>query len=82
MDRETKSAAIAAGAIMMFAASGYFIMPPLLNWLSEFSVWLSYVVAALFVLAFFGIFWLRSLEQKKRDVALTALETNSSDKDH
>lgn len=67
MDKETKSAAIAAACIMAFAASGYFIMPPLLNWLSDISVWLSYVVAVLFVLAFFGIFWLRSLQQKKRD---------------
>lgn len=67
MDKQTRSSAIAAALIMAFAASGYFFMPPLLNWLSDISVWLSYAVAVLFVLAFFGIFWLRSLQQKKRD---------------
>lgn len=64
---ETKSAAIAAAVIMSFVASSYFFMPPLLGWLSDISVWLAYIVAALFVLAFFGIFWVRSKFQKKRD---------------
>ncbi|MEP3197880.1 MAG: hypothetical protein ABJO57_08430 [Lentilitoribacter sp.] len=64
---ETKSAAIAAAGIMLFVASSYFFMPPLLRWLSDISVWLAYIVVALFVLAFFGIFWVRSKFQKKRD---------------
>ena len=66
---EARSALIAAACIMLFVASSYFFMPPLLNWLSEFSVWFAYIVASSFVLAFFGIFWLRSRYQKKRDAA-------------
>lgn len=64
---ETRAAFIASGLIMAGVASSYFFMPPLLNWLSDISVWVSYAVAASFVLAFFGIFWLRSRHQKKRD---------------
>lgn len=64
---ETRAAFIASGLIMAGVASSYFFMPPLLNWLSDISVWLSYAVACLFVLAFFGVFWLRSRYQKKRD---------------
>lgn len=64
---ETRSAFIASALIMAGVASSYFFMPPLLNRLSDISVWLSYTVACLFVLAFFGVFWLRSRFQKKRD---------------
>ena len=67
---ENRSAFIAAGVIMLGVASSYFFMPPLLTWLADISVWLSYSVAVLFVLAFFGIFWLRSRYQKRRDQKL------------
>lgn len=64
---EKRSAFIAAGVIMALVASSYFFMPPLLKWLSGISVWLSYAAAVFFVLAFFGIFWVRSIYQKRRD---------------
>lgn len=64
MDRNTRNAAIAAFLILVgFGAVGYY-MPAVMLWLGGVSPYAGVAAAALFVLAFFGIFWLRSRRQK------------------
>lgn len=62
-----RNAAIAAAVILLVAGLGFFVMPGIMMSLSEVSPWLSYAVAAIFVLAFFGVFWLRGRYQRQRD---------------
>lgn len=64
---ETRSTLIAAAAIFIFAVGGWFVMPPLMRWLGEtFSPYVAFAAAALFVGAFFAIFWLRGRYQRSR----------------
>ena len=59
MDKDTRRAAIAAAVILGgFGLAAYF-MPAIMLALGEMSPWAGGVVAVLFVLAFFGVFWLR-----------------------
>jgi len=66
MDRGTRNAAIAAALILLgFGVVGYY-MPAIMVWLGELSPFAGGVAAALFVLAFFGVFWLRGRSQRRR----------------
>jgi hypothetical protein len=60
MDEKTRNAAIAAALILGGFGLVAFFMPTIMLSLGEVSPFLAAVVAALFVLAFFGVFWLRS----------------------
>ncbi|WP_420407290.1 hypothetical protein [Hoeflea sp.] len=60
-----KSAAIAAAVILGVTGLIFYFMPAMMMALSEISPWLSYAVAAFFVLAFFAVFWLRGKRQSK-----------------
>jgi len=62
-----KSALLAAAVIMGVLIASYFFMPPLLLALAGIHEYLAYAFGAAFILAFFGVFWLRARYQKKRD---------------
>lgn len=66
MNAETRSTVIAATIIFVFAVGGWFVLPPLMQWLGAISPWLALVAAAAFVAAFFVIFWLRARYQRSR----------------
>ncbi len=67
MDRSTRNAAIAAALILLgFGVVGYY-MPAIMVWLGQLSPFAGGAAAALFVLAFFGVFWLRGRSQKRRE---------------
>ena len=66
MDRQSRNAAIAAALILLgFGVVGYY-MPSIMLWLGGLSPYAGGAAAALFVLAFFGVFWLRSRSQRHR----------------
>lgn len=60
MDTSTRNAAIAAALILGGFGFIAFFMPTIMLSLGEISPVLAALVAILFVLAFFGVFWLRS----------------------
>jgi protein-S-isoprenylcysteine O-methyltransferase Ste14 len=60
-----RSSAIAAAIILGGTGLVFYFMPAMMMSLSEISPWLSYAVAAAFVLAFFAVFWLRGKRQNK-----------------
>lgn len=59
MNRETRNTILATAAILVgFGGLAYF-MPTIMLAAIEVSPWLAGAIAGLFLLAFFGIFWLR-----------------------
>jgi len=66
MNSETRSTVIAAAIIFVLAVGGWFVLPPLMERLGTISPWLALLVAALYVAAFFAIFWLRARYQRSR----------------
>lgn len=67
MDRSTRDAAIAAGLILAgFGVVGFY-MPAIVIRLGAVSPYAGGAAALIFVLAFFGIFWLRGRRQRRRD---------------
>lgn len=67
MDRSTRNAAIAALAILLGFGIVGFYMPTIVLWLGRASPYAGGAAAALFVLAFFGVFWLRARSQRRKD---------------
>lgn len=61
------NAAIAAAIILALIAVVFLALPPIVVALGEISPWLGYAVTVIFILGFFGIFWLRSRYQRARD---------------
>lgn len=59
MDKSSRNAAIAAAIILIGFGVAAFYLPNLVVALGEISPYAGAAVAALFVLAFFGVFWLR-----------------------
>ena len=59
MDRSTRNALVAAAVILVGFGLVAFYMPTIMISLGESSPIAGGVVAVLFVVAFFGIFWLR-----------------------
>ncbi len=65
MDPKTRNSAIAAALILGGFGLLAFFMPTIMLKLGEISPALAGVVAALFVLAFFGVFWLRARSKRE-----------------
>jgi hypothetical protein len=59
MSPEDKKSAIAALVFIAFFGGGFLVMPKIMLWLGSYSPWLGGAFGTLFVLAFFGVFWLR-----------------------
>jgi len=66
MDRETRNSAIAAAVIMIGVGAAAYFMPTIMLAVAKVSPLAAGVVAALFVGAYFLIFWLRGRFRKKR----------------
>ena len=67
MTTETRNTVLAAAAIFLVFLIGWMFIPDLVLAAAEFSPWLGVVVAALFVLLFPSIFWLRSRHNRRRN---------------
>ena len=66
MDRSTRNAALAAALILAgFGVVGFY-MPVIVLWLGRLSPYVGGAAAVLFVLAFFGVFWLRGRSQRRK----------------
>lgn len=61
-----RSNAIAAAVILVGAGLLFYAMPKIMLWIGGFSPALAGVFGAGAVLAFFGIFWLRSRYQRRK----------------
>ena len=61
---QTRANAVAAGIILAIAIVALFFMPRIVLGIGEFSPVLGAIAGALIILAFFGIFWLRSRYRK------------------
>ncbi|WP_420960966.1 hypothetical protein [Brucella sp. IR073] len=66
-DTKTRNAAIAALVILLGFGALWILMPRIMLALGAESPALAGVFAVLFVLAFFGLFWLRARQQRKSD---------------
>ncbi|MGV1917627.1 hypothetical protein [uncultured Agrobacterium sp.] len=63
---DTKSAAIAALAIILGFGFLFYIMPKITLWLANtYSVWVAAAFDIAAVLAFFLVFWLRARHQRR-----------------
>jgi cytochrome bd-type quinol oxidase subunit 2 len=63
---ETRSAIIGAAVfLVIFGVLGFF-MPGILISAAETSPWLAVLIAAIFIGAFFVVFWLRGRYQERR----------------
>ena len=58
-------APVAAGLILVAVVCGWLIMPHLMLAISGGGKILGALVAVLFMLAFFGVFWLRARHQRR-----------------
>jgi hypothetical protein len=65
MDRDTRNAAIAAIWIMLLFGIAAYNLPKLMLAAGSISGVLAGIVAAVFLLGFFAVFWLRSRHQRK-----------------
>ena len=65
MDPSTKKTAISAALVMASLCFIAFILPSIVLWLGNISPYLGGAAAFLFVVGFFGIFWLRG--RRRRD---------------
>ncbi|WP_188112543.1 hypothetical protein [Rhizobium tropici] len=63
----TRSAAIAAGIILVVATVALYLMPNVIVRLGSISPWLGTGFGVLVILAFFLVFWLRARYQRRRD---------------
>ncbi len=64
MDASTKKNAIAAALVMGAFCLLAFFLPNIVLWLGGYSPWLGGAAALLFVVAFFGVFWLRGRSRR------------------
>jgi hypothetical protein len=62
---DTRSAAIAAGIILVAATVALYLMPNVIVWLGSISPWLGTSFGVLVILAFFLVFWLRARYQRR-----------------
>jgi membrane protein implicated in regulation of membrane protease activity len=65
MDPKTRNSAIAAALILGGFGLAAFFMPTIMLALGEISPLLAGFVAIAFVLAFFGVFWLRARNKRE-----------------
>lgn len=64
-DNSTRKAAIAAAIILAVVAMVFLAMPRIVIALGDISPWLGIGATLVFILAFFGIFWVRSRYQQR-----------------
>ncbi|WP_205926085.1 hypothetical protein [Rhizobium sp. P38BS-XIX] len=62
---DSRSAAIAAGIILVVATALLYLMPNVIVWLGGISPWLGTGFGVLVILAFFLVFWLRARYQRR-----------------
>jgi hypothetical protein len=67
MDRDNRSAAMAAFIIMLAFGFGAFYLPTIMLAIGSYSTGIAGLFAVLFVAAFFMVFWLRGRSQRRRD---------------
>lgn len=65
-ENNSRSAMIAAAAILVGVSLALLLMPKIVLWLGGYSPFLGFAFGALVILAFFLIFWLRSRYQRRR----------------
>ncbi|MCV9998367.1 hypothetical protein OE766_08920 [Pararhizobium sp. YC-54] len=65
-EKKDRSPVVAAAVILLVVGVGFFLLPKIMLWLGTFSPWLAAAFGAVFVLAFFLIFWLRARYQRRR----------------
>lgn len=66
MDRETRNSAIAAAwVLLLFGLAAYFL-PTIMLAVGKVSTVLAAIVAAIFMVALFVVFWLRGRSQRKK----------------
>ncbi|PWK71688.1 hypothetical protein [Aminobacter sp. AP02] len=65
MDTKTRHAAVAAAWIMIIFGVAAFFLPKIMLAVGSYSTVAAGVVAVLFVLGFFGVFWLRGRSQRR-----------------
>lgn len=63
---EQRTAMIAAALILIIFGIAGFLMPRIMLTVGEFSTTIAGLLAALFVVAFFLVFWLRAQWQKRK----------------
>lgn len=66
MDTKTRNAAVAAACILIIFGVMAFFLPTIMLAVGNYSPIIAGIVAVLFVLAFFGVFWLRGRSQSKK----------------
>jgi hypothetical protein len=67
MDRDTRNAAIGAlWVLLLFGIAAYYL-PTVMLAIGNVSTILAGVVAAVFMMAIFIVFWLRGRSQRKKD---------------
>jgi hypothetical protein len=66
MSPENRNAAIAAAVILLLFGLAAFYLPQVMLFVGERSTAAAGVIAVLFVLAFFLVFWLRARSQSRR----------------
>ncbi|WP_182551836.1 hypothetical protein [Phyllobacterium myrsinacearum] len=66
-DPKTRNAAIAAACIMLGFGFAAFYMPTMMLALGAHSPVLAGIFAAVFVVGFFLVFWLRGRSQRRKD---------------
>ncbi len=66
MDKSNRSAAIAAGVILVGFALLAYMLPAIMLWLGDVSPYAAGVFAVLFLVAPFIVLWLRGRSQSRR----------------
>ncbi|WP_011582035.1 MULTISPECIES: hypothetical protein [Chelativorans] len=64
---ENRGSIIAAALILIGFGIVAFLMPRIMLWVANFSAAAAGVVAAVFVAAFFLVFWLRARSQRRKE---------------
>jgi drug/metabolite transporter (DMT)-like permease len=67
MDRDSRNAAVAALWIMIVFGVGAYFLPTVIIAIGNVSTIAAGAFAVLFVVAFFGVFWLRGRFKGRRD---------------
>ncbi|RWM30715.1 hypothetical protein [Mesorhizobium sp.] len=66
MDRETRNSAIAAAWILLLFGLAAYFLPTIMLAVGSVSTALAAIVAAIFMVALFVVFWLRGRSQHKK----------------
>jgi len=66
VDRDTRNALIAAAWIMLLFGLAAYWLPTVMLAVGSVSNVLAGIVAAIFLVAFFAVFWLRARSQRKK----------------